>query len=366
MALPLSPYSLQVSFPSATTALLEWSGAADVATLTGYEVLAAERAAPRVWIATRSTRQRFLVKNLKRGTEHTFQVRGVNDEGSGTSSDPVTARTPIASLHNTLFFKACRHAASDAEPDPTRVTEHGNASNIIREVSDNDYRTFSREIDYNVDISTGGNPTRVDAFFVKGKGMTRHSGTPMGGSGGGWTRVDLPDTVANWEGSNVATTVAGFQHHLYLLPEHFTATSVRLQFEGSNVEITEFMLLEFGIEIDANSDFTQINPDFVDREGIIHPSPGGGVAYGTPIGYERDKWEVEYVVRVVPGKTLLETPEEFLYFRSDNRNHVFCMEPSRFPGRIFPATFLRNRVQVRYITDDKTAGEVINFQVAEQ
>ncbi|MDE0084328.1 MAG: hypothetical protein OXU23_01345 [Candidatus Poribacteria bacterium] len=126
------------------------------------------------------------------------------------------------------------------------------------------------------------------------------------------------------------------------------------------------MLLEFGMEIDANGDFTKINLDFVDRDGIIRPSPRGGVAYDSPLGYERDKWEFEYGVRVVPGKTLLETPEDFLYWRAKNRNHVFCMEPSRFPWRIFPATFLKNRIPVRYITDDKTAGEIITFQVAEQ
>lgn len=369
MAKALPPQQLSVSFPSATTALLQWAGAADAADLIEYEVNVAEGASPgATWKTTRSTRQRFLLTNLKRSTQHTFQVRGRNADGSGTASKALTAPTPIASLHNTLFFKACRHYASDAEPDPTRVTEFGKASNIIREVSDNDYRTSSKQTDYAVDISNGGKPTRVDAFFVKGKRIKRHSGTPTGGSGTGWKNIDLPNTVVNWEGANVATTVAGFQHHLYLLPEPFTATSVRLEFQGNpDVLITELMLLEFGLEIDANSDFTQINPDFVDREGVIHDTPGGGVAYSSPLGYERDRWEIAYVVRVgSPGKTLLQTPEEFLYWRSANRNHVFAMEPSRFPWRIFPATFLKNRIPVRYRTDDKTAGEVISFQIAEQ
>lgn len=367
MAKALPPQQLSVSFPSATTALLKWAGAADAADLIEYQVNVAEGASVgTTGRATGSTRQHFLVVNLKRGRQYTFQVQGINDSGPGTGSKPLTARTPIASLNNTLFFKACRHYASDAEPDPTRVNEHGNASNIIREVSDNDYRTFSKQTDYVVDISNGGKPTRVDAFFVKGQRIRQHSGTPTGGSGTGWKNVDVPDTVVNWEGANVATTVAGFQHHLFLLPKHFTATSVRLQFQGTDIEITEFMLLEFGLEIDANSDFTQINTDFVDREGILHPIPGGGVAHGSPLGYQRDKWEVEYVVRIVPGKTILKTPEEFLYWRAENRNHVFAMEPSRFPWRIFPATFLRNRTPIRYRTDDKIAGEVITLQIAEQ
>ena len=89
------------------------------------------------------------------------------------------------------------------------------------------------------------------------------------------------------------------------------------------------MLLEFGLEIDANSDFTEIT-NFVDRSGVVHPDPGGGISYTPPdagsgiayspsIGDQRDKWEIDYVVKVVPGKTLLETPEEFLYWRAKNQ-----------------------------------------------
>ena len=177
----------------------------------------------------------------------------------------------------------------------------------------------------------------------------------------------MPDTVKNWEGTEVSTIVAGFQHDLFLLDQHFTAKEVRMTFTGANAKITEIMLLEFGLEIDANSDFTQINPDFVDREGVVHPDPGGGIVYDSPIGADdRDKWEIDYVVKIVPEKTILQTPEEFLYWQSENRNHVSFMEPSRFPWRGFPSTFVRRRVQVRYRTDDKLGGEVLNFRVAEQ
>ena len=116
------------------------------------------------------------------------------------------------------------------------------------------------------------------------------------------------------------------------------------------------------MEIDANGDFTQINPDFVDRSGVVHPDAGSGIAYSPSIGDQRDKWEIDYVVKVVPGKTLLETPEDFLYWRAKNRNHVFAMEPSRFPWRVFPAVFVRKRVPVRYRTDDKLAWGGAEFQ----
>ena len=247
-----------------------------------------------------------------------------------------------------------------------RVSVHGNPSELVRAVADNNYKTFTREKDLVINIAVGGQPTRVDAILVKGKGITRHSGTPTGGSGSGWTDVDLPSTVKNWEGTDINTTVLGFQHHLLLLDQHFTATSVRVRFEGTNVELYEIMLLEFGISIDANGDFTEIATNFVDREGVIHSDPGGGIAYSPSIGDQRDKWEIDYVVKIVPGKTILETPEEFLYWRAKNRNHVFCMEPSRFPWRIFPAVFVGKSVPIRYRTDSKTSGEILSFRVAEQ
>ena len=53
------------------------------------------------------------------------------------------------------------------------------------------------------------------------------------------------------------------------------------------------MLLEFLLEIDANSDFTEIAPDYVDRSAVIHPSPGGGIQRSSSLGAERPKWENE-------------------------------------------------------------------------
>ena len=359
---PGAPTGLKVEL-TPTTAVLKWAAATEGGEADEYEVNVAEGASPgTTWIGTGASGTRFFVKRLKRGTQYTFGVRGRNSEGAGEASRPVTQNTPIASLHNALFFKECVNYFDKG----ARVSEYGNPSNIIRAVADNDYKTFTREKDLVINIAVGGNPTRIDAIFVKGQDIEGHSAEPTGGTGVGYNNRGMPSTMKNWEGTEVSTVVAGFQHDLYLLDQHFTATSVRLTFMGANAKITEIMLLEFGLEIDSNADFTQINPDFVDRTGVVHPDAGSGIAYTPPIGDERDKWEIDYVVKVVPGKTLLETPEEFLYWRAKNRNHVFCMEPSRFPWRIFPAVFVRKRVPVRYRTDDKTGTQILAFRVAEQ
>ena len=356
---PGAPTGLKVEL-TPTTAVLKWAAATEGGAVDEYEVSYAEGASlGSTWVATGSTGTRFFLKRLKRGTQYTFGVRGRNSEGAGDASSPVTQNTPIASLHNALFFKEYVNSGN-------RVTVHGSPTDIVRAAVDNDYRTFSNVTDYAIDMSRNNQPTRVDAVFIKSKGITRHSGTPTGGSGTGWTNEALPETVENWEGTPISTTVLGFQHHLLLLDQHFTATSVRVRFEGTNVEIYEILLLEFGIEIDANSDFTEIATNFVDRTGVVHSDPSGGLGYTPPLGGGRDRWQIDYAVKVVPGKTLLETPEEFLYWRSENRNHVHAQEPSRFPWRVFPAVFLGKSVPVRYRTNDKTGGELLTFRVAEQ
>lgn len=361
--LPGAPTGLTVEVQP-TTALLRWSPATQGAKPDGYEVAYAEGNSPGTqWIPTGSTRTRFLVRNLKRSTHYAFAVRARSEDRPGPASSPATRRTPIASPHNALFFKECVNYFDDG----ARVSEYGNPSNIIRAVADNNYKTFTREKDLVLNIAVGGNPTRVDAIFVKGQNIFAHSAEPSGGSGFGYSNRRMPSTVKNWEGTEVSTVVAGFQHDLYLLPSYFTATRVRMTFTGANAQITEIALLEFGLEIDANGDFLDMNQNFVDREGVIQPDPGGGLVYDSPIGADdRDKWEVDYVVKIVPGKTLLETPEEFLYWQAENRNHFFFMEPSRFPWRGFPAVFVRRQIPIRYRSDDKTGGEILSFRVAEQ
>lgn len=360
--IPNAPTDVSVDL-TPTTALITWKAPTNGAPLTGYEISYAEGASPgTTWIPTESLSTRFFVKGLKRGTPYTWQVRGITENRTGTESSPVTERTPIASLHNALFFKECVNYFDQG----ARVSVHGDPSTLVREVADNDYNTSTTEKDLVINIAVNGQPTRVDAVFVKGIGIEGHSAVPTGGSGSGYSNRMMPETVKNWEGTDVSTVVNGFQHDLYLLDEHFTATSVRLTFTGTDAKITEIMLLEFGISIDANGDFTEIATNFVDRTGVIHSDPGGGIAYDSPIGDDRDKWQIDYVAKVVPRKTILQTPEAFLYWRSENRNHVHAQEPSRFPWRIFPATFVRKSVPVRYRTDDKTGGEIIAFQVSEQ
>ena len=356
--------NVRVTFPTATSALLQWdrpsSGIIDVDT---YEVSVAAGSSPGTnYVATGSTRTRHLITGLQRGTQYTFAVRGRNADGAGAASRPVTENTPIASLHNALFFKECVNYLDNGE----RVSQRGNPRNIIRAAADNDYNTWTTEKDLDINIAVNGNPTRVDAIFVKGQDIEAHSATPTGGSGSGYSNRRMPKTVENWEDTEISTSVNGFQHDLYLLDTHFTATSVRMRFTGTNAKIYEVMLLEFLLEIDANADFTEIAPDYVDRSAVIHQSPDGGVRRSSPLGAERPKWETTYVVKIVPGKTLLASVDEFVTQMGENPNVVHAQEPSRYPARIHPASFLLTRVPTRLRGDNKLLGDVVNFRVGEQ
>lgn len=268
----------------------------------------------------------------------------------------------MASLHNALFFKECVNYFDDG----ARVTQRGNSRKIIRAAADNDYTTFTTLKDLDINIARNGNATRVDAVFVKGTGITAHSATPSGGSGSGYNTRRMPATVRNWEGSNVSTVVNGFQHDLYLLNRNFTATSVRFRVTGTNARIHEVMLLESLLEIDANSDFTEIAPDYVDRSAIIHASPNGGIRRSSPLGAERQKWETTYIVKIVPGKTLLTSVDAFVTQMGENPNIVHAQEPSRYPARVHPASFLLTRIPTRLRGDNKLLGDVVQFRVGEQ
>ena len=269
----------------------------------------------------------------------------------------------MPSIHNTLIFKACRHFLPDYGG---RVTERG-APTLIPEVSDNDFLTYSGVRDMDINISESGNPTRVDAFYLMSKNVTRHTGTPSGGSGSGWSNRDVPATVQNYQGGAVETTVDGFQHDLYLLSSHFTATSVRLRFQGRGIEIYELMLLELGLELDANSsDFVAIDPSDTERQGRVDTNPIGTVT--RPVGYggSRKRRVIDFTLEMIPGVSNVDNPDVFLHFMEHNPRIVFAEAFSETPQYVYPAIFGSLRVPVRYRSDYKPAGYTLPFRVMER
>ena len=269
----------------------------------------------------------------------------------------------MPSTHNILIFKASRHFFPDYGE---RVTVRG-ATTLIPEVSDNDFLTYSGVRDMDINISESGNPTRVDAFYLISKNVTRHTGTPTGGSGSGWSNRDVPDTVENYQGGAVDTTVDGFQHDLFLLPTHFTATSVRLRFQGSGIQIYELMLLELALELDANkTDFAEIKPIDTERQAQLDNNPSGTVNREVGYGGNRKRRVINFTLEMIPGESNVDNPDEFLYFMEKNPRIVFAEAFTETPQYVYPAIFGSFRIPVRYRDDYKPAGYTLPFRVMER
>ena len=134
---------------------------------------------------------------------------------------------------------------------------------------------------------------------------------------------------------------------------------------ASSRRVYAFMLLEEGIRINANRDYSRIIPHRVDRTGRLHRNPRGGVKRVKPIGGDRQKWELDFSVLFVPGIQVM-TAKEFLSWREGNMNFVFAREWNRYPDEVYPATFLDADVEVPYRSGWKLGGNVVHFRVGER
>ena len=192
--------------------------------------------------------------------------------------------------------------------------------------------------------------------------MDASTGTPTGGAGTGWTSRATPTNVTSYGGATISTEVNGLTHDFYLLPAHFTGTSVRLQFTGSSPQIYQILFLEFVLEFDVNVSETEaFDAAFVDRSGSINPVPGGGIVYSGSFGNTRPRIEIEYSIKVIPGKTLNESATEFAYKLHQNRNCVWAQEPSRYPERVFVSSVISDSISVTPRGDYKPSGDLVSF-----
>ena len=113
-----------------------------------------------------------------------------NAEGEAPADVIITFKASVfATLHKTLFF---------VEPlnyEPGRVTRRGTQI-IVTELTDNDYTTFSRHTDFDINLAdANGNATGFNYIFIKAKGQNiTYTLTPIGGSGTGLTNRRMPET----------------------------------------------------------------------------------------------------------------------------------------------------------------------------
>ena len=289
-------------------------------------------------------------------SEFRVKFRATNADGYSDAFYSLTVNaSKLAMLQNTLFFN---------EPityDGDRVRHHGTPT-IIREMTDNNYETYSTVADIDVDMSdVDGTATPIDYIFLKYKGDLRaYTCIPSGGQGSNFTRT-LPATVENYEGNPVSLEVNGFKHDLYPLSQRVTATSLRMQFSGTDVEIYTLMCLEFGHALDANSEFLKMNFDQVDRVGITSELQDGTGSRDAQLGAEREKWEYQFTVFLKRGEA-----KKLFYWMEQHLNFGFAAEFARQPSQVFPAFWGLMEVLGQPLTQNKNNGDRIEFSVSEQ
>ena len=171
----------------------------------------------------------------------------------------------------------------------------------------------------------------------------------------------MPESIKNIGGGEVSTVVNGFTHDLYPFPERVTATSVRLQITGTDLEIYAVMLLKRIWEIDANSDYIDMVFEKVDRAGKLEDFPDGSIERVEVLGAERWKWEAEYTA-TVDGSDV----DEFMDMVEANLNCGFAREFSRHPADVYPSFFPALEMPNGYLGLVKSVGETIQFGVFEQ
>ena len=294
---------------------------------------------------------------VREDTEIKIRFLAENADGDTPADYIITLNgSVLASLHNTLFFE---------EPlnyEPGRVKRRGTQI-IVTELTDNDYTTFSTHTDFDINLAdANGNATGFNYIFIKAKGRNiSYAITPTGGSGAGFTNRRIPETIKNVGGGAVSTIVNGFTHELYPLPSRVTATSVRLQISGTNLEIYAVMLLKLGWELDANGDFIGMEFDRVDRTGQLSETPDGTIEREQVLGAEPFKWEGQYTA-IVEGSDV----DEWMDWTEANQNCAFGREFSRHPQDVFLAFFPALEMPNNYLGLVKSIGETIQFGVAEQ
>ena len=290
-------------------------------------------------------------------TDIRIRFIATNADGETPANVIITLKgSVLASLHNMLFFE---------EPlnfELGRVTRRG-TSTIVPELTDNKKETFSTHTDFNINIADpNGNPTAFDYIFLILKGSNlRVSITPTGGVGTGFANRVVSRTIKNIGGGEVSKVVDSLLYDLYPLPSRVTATNVRLRINGTNPQIHAVMLLKLGWELDANSEFIEMEFDRVDRTGNLTEFPDGTIERDQVLGAEGFKWEGQFTM-IVKGADV----DEWMDWTEANINCAFAREPSRHPGDIFLAFFPAFEMPNGYLGLVKSVGETIEFGVAEQ
>ena len=294
---------------------------------------------------------------FRKDTVFRVRFRAKSADGSTDATYLLTVNgSRLIWMHSTLLCKP------PINYEAGRVEIRGTSTKVTQ-MTDNRYETHSTEMDVDVDVSDGSNATQMDAVAFVSKNVDAYSLTPTGGSGSGFSDRDVPSSFDTRDGRSQSRVLGGFQWEFYPLPAQITATSVRLQFSGTDVEIYAVMLLELLTEI-RDGEFVDVIAEKVDRAGSVSESDTGRVDRASRLGAERWKWETQYLLNV-GEKLTFGSEAEVLRFLRDTPD-VFCVqEAARYPARMHLAIVSNLELTPEQKGLYKGAGSIVPFEVAE-
>ena len=276
----------------------------------------------------------------------------------------------IDDRHNLILFKYPINYNSDNR------NMAGTAGDInVPNIADNDYLTWAGQSRYvintqrdaSVEMPTDTDNTRITHIFIKSQGV--NSFTINGGDS-----ISIPSSVTSWEGKETRINLDGFQNYLHTLDAPLSANELILEFEPDmGIRIYEIMVLEEALSLDANGQFTEIIYTLSDRASILKEDLAERITKVPGVNNQRWTWTLKYnaLFRSEQVNSLdedIDAYNQLLNFMKDRDNDNFAIssEYTRYPDRVFPATFPDPDIQLNFISATfKGAGESVSFSVIE-
>ena len=282
----------------------------------------------------------YLSKVLDQGESLSFQIQENRPVGSHLAVDRKETFNTEDSKEHHLFFNHCVHLNNG------RVTTA--SGSIERRASDNRPRTFSTETTLIFDISKNTESTKVTHLWLKATGVTSYAVQTL--LGNTWT---TQETITPTQ-----TNYTSWDNSLEKLTAAITATRVRLVFAGSDIKISEVLLLRLAGGLRS---IREITPVKTDRSSVVSDSESGDIQ-NRPLGADSLKWELDFSAVF----TELHASEDFIDWADASPNFTFAERPKSKPWRVYPATFLSDAFNISLLSDTIQVGEVLQFQIGER
>lgn len=204
--------------------------------------------------------------------------------------------------------------------------------------------------------------TRISHIYVRGKNIaTYRVSVPTGfGTGTPATRT-MPTSLQNPEGRTISIVREGVAADLFALPTPFSATAVDMTLTGTDIEVYSVLILNEVLAMDSDTHFIQMRAT-LEQHTSAHFQNVRGQRFRYSIAPEQSwKWGVAYGARFIGDADYT----ALLEFMQQHQHFAFAEDYTRYPQRVYPATFKNYGVTLEFITRWKGSGTDIYFEIAE-